>query len=159
MNEMAIANRPTSQHIAELFKKYGITPIPYAYLVGRHHHGSCCGCAIGALLVEALGSVEAAFDQSCGGDEPELLGRLTELPETFLKGLDQGFSYGLSTDGQRLWNQYHYDPLYVEGFDIGRTVRDLVLPDPPQESTNACDCQPTDPRAHCGSLCAVRDHA
>jgi hypothetical protein len=71
------------------------------------------------------------------GDEPELLGRLTELPEKFLKGLDHGFSYGLFDRGQRLWNQYHDDPLYVEGFDIGRTVRALVLPDPPQESSNA----------------------
>jgi hypothetical protein len=137
MNEIAIANRPTPQHIAELFQKYGITPIPYAYLVGRRY-GPCCGCAIGALLVEAIGSVKAALDQTCGRDERQFLGRLTELPETFLAGLDHGFSYALSsTEGQRLWNRFHDDPLYVEGFDMGRAVRKLVLPDPPKESSNA----------------------
>jgi hypothetical protein len=137
MNEIAIANRPTSQHIAELFKKYGITPIPYAYLLGRRY-GPCCGCAIGALIVESLGSVEAALDQTFAGDERWFLGRLTDLPEKYLGGLDHGFSYASSsTEGQRLWNQFHDDPLYIEGFDIGRTVRALVLPDPPQESSDA----------------------
>jgi hypothetical protein len=137
MNEMAIANRPTSQHIAELFKKYGIKPIPYLYL-SRPMYGSCLGCAIGALLVEAIGSVDAVFNQRCDGDALEILGRLTEWPEKFLTGLDHGFSYLSSSNvGQLLWAQYHDDPLYVEGFDIGRTVRALVLPDPPQESSDA----------------------
>jgi hypothetical protein len=136
MNEIAIANQPTPEHIAGLFAQYGITPIPYAYLL-RLMSGSCLGCAIGALLVEAIGSVDATFNQGCDGEEPELLGRLTEWPGKFLKGLDQGFSYGLSTDGLRLWNQFHDDPLYVEGFDVGRAVRQIVLPDPPQESSNA----------------------
>jgi hypothetical protein len=137
MNEMAIANRPTPEHIAGLFTQYGITPIPYLYL-NRRISGSCLGCAIGALLVEASGSVDAAFNQQCDGDALELLGRLTEWPEKFLTGLDHGFSYASSLNvGQLLWDQYHDDPLYVEGFDMGRTVRALVLPDPPQESSDA----------------------
>jgi hypothetical protein len=137
MNEIAIANRPTPEHIAGLFTQYGITPIPYLYLIGSTS-GSCFGCAIGALLVEAIGSVDAAFNQQCDGDALELLGRLTEWPGKFLKGLDHGFSYLSSSNvRQLLWAQYHDDPLYVEGFDIGRTVRALVLPDPPQESSNA----------------------
>jgi hypothetical protein len=131
-----ITSRPTPEYIAGLFQKHEIMPIHYAYLVGRRT-GACRGCALGALIVETLGSVDAAFDRIRCGDAPEFLRRLTELPESFLKGLDHGFSYASSsTAGQLLWNQFHKDPLYVEGFETGRTVHNLVLPDPPQESSN-----------------------
>jgi hypothetical protein len=137
MNEIAIANRPTAQHISGLFTQYGITPTPYLFLF-RPMSGSCLGCAIGALLVEAIGSVDAAFNQRFDGDALEILVRLREWPGKFLTGLDHGFSYASSsTEGQRLWNRFHHDPLYVDGIDIGRAVRALVLPDQPRESSNA----------------------
>jgi hypothetical protein len=119
----AIANRPTPEHIAGLFVKYGITPDPEQYLLCKGPVHAACGCVLGVLLIEATGSIDAARPLT-NLRVRRNLARLRQLPLAYVDGLDDGFT------GTAVPASWEEDPEYSAGFRTGLVVRQLTLTGP-----------------------------
>jgi hypothetical protein len=118
-----ITHRPTPEHIAGLFAKYGITPDPEQYLLCKGPGHAACGCVLGVLLIEATGSIDAARPLTTLRVRRNLA-RLRRLSLAFVDGLDDGFT-GTVVPG---WED---DPEYSAGFRTGIATRKLVLTESP----------------------------
>ncbi len=122
-----IPNRPTVEHLASLFAKWGVMPNPHFY-IDTNPNGSPCGCAEGALLVEACGSTDKAIrvmkDRHTSGFIADLISTYTGLPRAYLHGIGYGFSGNARSN---LFGPVNQPELHA-GWEDGRAVRDLVLP-------------------------------
>jgi hypothetical protein len=120
-----IANRPTPEQMASLFQKHGIKPIRSRYIVeGRPDHPTC-GCLVGALLVEATGSIVSARRYLRYGSDRRPIQHLLNLPYGYVSGLDHGFSREADELSETP------DPEYDAGLRDGIAVRQIVLPAKP----------------------------
>jgi hypothetical protein len=118
-----IANRPTPEQMAALFQKHGIQPIRSRYLTGSPANHPPCGCLVGAMVVEAIGSVLSARRYFQYESEGRPIQHLLNLPSGYVLGLDHGFS------GGETYISEFTDPEFVAGLRDGNAVRNLVLPD------------------------------
>jgi hypothetical protein len=93
---------PTPDEAADLFEIHHVRPEPYIFLskVGPRLSPGPCGCLVGVLTVEAIGTVSAALDAIEARGSYAALVTATGWDPDFVKGINCGFSGG-SSDEER----------------------------------------------------------
>jgi hypothetical protein len=112
----ATATFPTAGDVIRLAEEHGIT-LGYG---SWQDYGRCAACAVGTLVVAAVGWDRAR--DLCSDDFHSVLG----IPDAFLNGMSDGFEGYEST--AKSWDDDEEKPVYEAGYREGAAIRAAKKP-------------------------------